>query len=292
MTASVAPRRIELLQVRASNVPQFVLALETQSDRIIAPHIRSNAIWEAAETALCQRLLRPGMHVIDAGAHVGYYSVLFSHLVGDAGSVLAFEPEPGNYRMLLANLLLNDCGNVQARPLALAERRSSEWLHLSNDDNPGDHRLAQTPGRARVAVQSTDLDTVLDGAPVDFIKIDTQGSEPRIFAGMSATLSANRDRLGCMLEFSPGLQNMAGVTVAQFAAQLTALDARVYTIALQRGGLALGRLHDLHDGLANLATALARSSNGQIDASWDLFAVFGDVAEQAWLTRFREGRLG
>ena len=291
MSVPGAVRRIELLQVRAPDVPPFVLALETQSDRIIAPHIRANAIWEAPETALCRRLLRAGMCAVDAGAHAGYYSVLFSHLVGASGSVLAFEPHPSNFRLLLANLLLNDCGNVRAQPLALAERGGSAWLHLSSD-NAGDHRLAATPGRARVAVETIDLDTALDGTAVDFIKIDTQGAEPRILAGMSAMLRANRDRLGCLLEFAPGLQELAGTSVAQFAAQLGALDARVFAIAMDNGVLELRRLNVLHDGLANLAAELARTWNGQVDASCDVFAVFGEAAQTSWLTRFREGAVG
>lgn len=284
-------RRLELLQVRAPNVPPFVLALETQADSIIAPSIRTHGLWEAAETALCQRLLRPGMRVVDAGAHVGYYSVLFSHLVDATGSVIAFEPEPANFRMLLANLLLNDCGNVQARPLALTQARGNEFLHLSAD-NAGDHRLAPTPGRARVAVESIDLDTALDGAPLDFIKIDTQGAESRILAGMAATLSANRDRLGCMMEFAPGLLELAGVSLDRYVAQLAALDARVFAIALRNGFLELHQLHPLRDGLDALSAELGQTRRGQIDASCDVFAVFGDAAENAWLARFREGRLG
>ncbi len=289
MSAPASVRRLELLQVRAPNVPPYVLALETQADRSIAPHLRASAVWEPGETALCQRLLRPGMRVVDAGAHAGYYSVLFSHLVGAAGGVIAFEPEPTNYRLLLANLLLNDCGNVEARPLALAESRGAAFLHLC-DDNPGDHRLAPTPGRRRVAIETVDLDTALDGAPLDFIKIDTQGAEPRILDGMSATLVANRGRLGCLMEFAPGLLQLAGVSLDRYAAQLAALDARVFAISLRNHDLNLQRLVPLRAGLDMLVGRLAHI--GEVDASCDVFAVFGDAAENAWLARFREGRLG
>lgn len=287
----VAMRRVELFQIRAPNVPPFVLALETHADTIIAPHIRAYGLWEAAETALCQRMLRPGMRVVDAGAHAGYYSLMFSHLVGASGSVIAFEPEPANFRMLLANLLLNDCGNVQARPLALAQARGNEFLHLSAD-NGGDHRLAPIPGRTRVAVESIDLDTALGGAPLDFIKIDTQGAEPRILAGMAATLSANRDRLGCLMEFAPGLLELAGVSLDRYAAQLAEIDARLFALAPRDGALELRRLHALRDGLAALSAELKQTRSGQIDASCDVFAVFGDAAESAWLDRFREGGVG
>lgn len=283
------PRRIELLQVRAPGVPPFVLALETQGDRCIAPSIRAHGLWEAAETELCRRLLRPGMRVVDAGAHGGYYSVLFSHLVGAAGSVLAFEPEPANFRMLLANLLLNDCGNVQARAQALAEGRNTGLLHLS-EDNAGDHRLAPTPGRRTVEVETTDLDTALAGAPLDFIKIDTQGAEPRILAGMPATVSANRECLGCIMEFAPGLLELAGFPLDGYVAQLAALDARVYAIARSGHSAQLLRLASLREGLGRLAGQLAQT--GLVDASCDVFAVFSEAAENTWLSRLREAVVG
>ena len=289
MSASAAPRRVELLQVRAPNVPAFVLALETQGDRSIAPHLRAHGVWEPAETALCQRLMRPGMRVVDAGAHAGYYSVLFSHLVGASGGVIAFEPEPANFRMLLANLLLNDCGNVEARPLALAQGRGAEFLHLCAD-NPGDHRLAPVPGRARIEVETIDLDSALAGAPLDFIKIDTQGAEPRTLAGMANTISVNRERLGCLMEFAPGLLQLAGVSLDQYAAQLAALDACVFAVSLRNHDLNLQRLVPLRAGLDMLVDLLAPL--GEVDASCDVFAVFGAAAEAAWLARFQQGRVG
>ena len=283
------PRRVELLQVRVPNVPPFVLALETQVDRYIAPSIRTYGLWEAAETELCRCLLRPGMRVVDAGAHAGYYSVLFSHLVGAQGSVLAFEPEPANFRMLLANLLLNNCGNVQARPQALADGCGTGLLHLSAE-NAGDHRLAPAPGRRSVEVETIDLDTALGGAPLDFIKIDTQGAEPRILAGMSATLSANRERLGCLMEFAPGLLELAGISLDRYAAQLAALDARVFAIAKPDRCVQMLRLSPLREGLDRLAGQLAQI--GMVDVSCDVFAVFGEAAENAWLARFRQAGVG
>lgn len=279
-------RQIELVQLRPPRMAAFVLALDPQHDRSIAPYIRSSGMWEPAETQLCQRVLRSGMHAIDVGAHVGYYSVLFSRLVGVAGSVQAFEPEPDNFRLLQANLLLNDCRNVRAHAQALTQAHGREWLHLCAD-NPGDHRLADTPGRRRVEVDTIDLDSALGSAAVDFVKIDTQGAEPRVLAGMDATLRANRERLACMMEFAPGLLAQAGVLLDAYAAQLNALDARVYAISLQAQNLDLCRLHPLRQGLDTLAVVLAQQ--GEVDASCDVFVVFDDTAEQDWLARFHAG---
>jgi FkbM family methyltransferase len=39
------------------------------------------------------KFIKPGMRVVDIGAHIGYYTILFSILVGKEGKVYDFEPE-------------------------------------------------------------------------------------------------------------------------------------------------------------------------------------------------------
>jgi len=61
-------------------------------------------IWEPYETDLVTRLLKPGQVFIDVGANAGYYSLIASHLVGESGQVVAFEPEQTNFALLSENL--------------------------------------------------------------------------------------------------------------------------------------------------------------------------------------------
>src|SRR5256884_4365605 len=49
---------------------------------------------------------------LDIGAHVGYYTLMFSRLVGDAGEVFAFEPVLRNLNFLQKNVALNGVRNV------------------------------------------------------------------------------------------------------------------------------------------------------------------------------------
>jgi hypothetical protein len=64
----------------------------------------------------------------------------------------------------------------------------------------------------------------------------------------------------------------------------------VFAISLQDHDLNLQRLVPLRAGLDMLVGRLA--PQGQVDASCDVFAVFGAAAEAAWLARFRQGRVG
>jgi hypothetical protein len=50
--------------------------------------------YEAAKFAVVARAVRPGMTVFDIGANAGYYTLLFSRLVGQRGNVVAVDPLP------------------------------------------------------------------------------------------------------------------------------------------------------------------------------------------------------
>ena len=129
------PSRLALLRVAPPGAAPFVLAAETAGDARFAPFVARHGLWEPPETLCLLRMLEPGMHVVDVGAHVGYYSLLCARCVGAQGSVRAFEPEPDNFRLLHANLLLNDVRNVRTQRVAKAgasrhkckRRKGQQW---------------------------------------------------------------------------------------------------------------------------------------------------------------------
>src|SRR5260370_22397812 len=77
--------------------------------------------FEQMETRVVERLLRPGMTVIDAGAHHGLYTLLASKRVGGAGRVIAIGPSPRARERLEKNLRVNRRSNTEVSPCALGE---------------------------------------------------------------------------------------------------------------------------------------------------------------------------
>ena len=73
--------------------------------------------YEPEQTRAFEELVKPGDTVLDVGAHVGYYTLLSSVLVGASGRVFAFEPNPRNYHYLDQHVYLNRCRNVTTVPL-------------------------------------------------------------------------------------------------------------------------------------------------------------------------------
>ena len=67
-----------------------------------------NEVYEYLVTELVQKEVKMGNVVLDIGAHIGYYALMFAKLVGPHGKVFAFEPEPGNFAILEKNVRVND----------------------------------------------------------------------------------------------------------------------------------------------------------------------------------------
>ena len=69
--------------------------------------------------ALLASLLRPGDWVVEAGADLGAFTVPLARAVGINGLVIACEPHCDAFRLLCANLALNEITQVHAECLAL-----------------------------------------------------------------------------------------------------------------------------------------------------------------------------
>src|SRR5882672_5557832 len=64
------------------------------SDRGFACHVMLDGFWEMWLTQFLAHRVKPGMTVIDVGANFGYYTLLLGDAVGEAGRVIAAEPNP------------------------------------------------------------------------------------------------------------------------------------------------------------------------------------------------------
>jgi FkbM family methyltransferase len=181
------------------------------ADKVITPTIFMYGSWEGGETDWFIRTVKPGDTIVDAGANQGYYTLIGSRLVGDAGKVYAFEPEPAMFELLEKNVRLNGLTNVVLERKALSSRGGTLKLFIA-DANKGDHRIYQPKGESRpsVDVEAVRLDEYFKGrGRIDVIKIDTQGAEGLILEGMAGQLEGRSDGPTIFMEFWPhGLAGM------------------------------------------------------------------------------------
>ena len=185
-------------------------------DTIIARRLYLHGEFEPTECAYLASVLKPGMVVYDIGANLGYHTVLAARLVGPAGRVICFEPDPANYSLLTENIRLNRLTNVTSFNCALGATTGSLEMHTS-DSNFGDHRMYETQGEAgrrkhTVRIECLDELVRAEHLPLpDFVKLDVQGYEGRVLDGAINTISAERD-LAILLEYWPHGMKMAGST--------------------------------------------------------------------------------
>jgi FkbM family methyltransferase len=174
------------------------------------------------------RALKPGMTVIDGGAHVGLYSVLGARGVGPAGRVLAFEPDPYNFRALEENT--RGLANVTLSRSALAEARREAAFHRSSG-TIGSSLLARDTSIGVETVDVTSIDDELDGEDVAslLVKLNVEGAEPLVLEGARRTL----ERVADATLFVEAAPDHLGADAARIVAQIKELGFEVFRIRLR-----------------------------------------------------------
>jgi len=154
---------------------------------------------------LIKKQIAEGDVVIDLGANIGYFTLIFSKLVGPRGKVFAFEPDPTNFSILKENVSLNKCLNVTLIQKAVSKYSHKGTIYL-NDENRGDHRIFDSgDNREKIdGIEITSLDDYFDTSKIkiDFIKMDIQGSEILALKGMEKILEENKN-IKILAEFWP-----------------------------------------------------------------------------------------
>jgi FkbM family methyltransferase len=192
----------------------------------------TNRVHEEFTTRLFRKTVKEGDVVVDCGANIGYFTLLFAKLVGKRGKVYSFEPEPRNFKYLLRNIQLNGYGQVVASQKAVADKAGTVKLFFCSYDT-GHHTIQQHSGiqayRPELVDQpkeSVDVDQVsLDDffrdipTPVNVIKMDVEGAEMLALAGMKELIRRS-EKLVMLIEFFPLLITEMGQSPEEFARML------------------------------------------------------------------------
>lgn len=188
------------------------------SDKHVSQKIRAEGIWEPYETSLVISRLKPGAVFVDVGANIGYFTILAASLVGERGRAYAFEPDPANISLLTKsarhNALQSRIHSVQAG-LSTADKTGNLYL---SEDNLGDHQIyAGVEDRPTVEISLLNGAEYLrrqlqrDGlAQIDLIKVDTQGSEYQVMAGLMPLLLDLSTPPSILIELTPFSLRQAG----------------------------------------------------------------------------------
>ena len=200
-------------------------------------------VYEKAETKFFQTTCLNGMTFLDVGANIGYYTALAARAVGPAGKIIALEPDPESFKYLEQTIAANGTENVRVFPVAASDASAMLSLYIS-DDNRGDNRLYATgETRLRIEVEAVATDALLAEnkiETIDLIKIDVQGYEPKVIAGLRDTISRSPN-LTLLTEFWPKGICDAGGDPTEFLNTLRDLNLTLHELN------ASGELSELTD---------------------------------------------
>lgn len=142
-------------------------------------------------TETVKKHIKPGDVCLDVGANIGWYSTLFSKIVGQNGAVHSFEPVPRTFAELEKNVRLNGAPpNVFLNNFGLGDAEKTLEIHLFDGMPSGHASLAARENQPAqsFAVQIKTLDSYLlerEIERVDFVKVDIEGAELMFLKGAS-----------------------------------------------------------------------------------------------------------
>ncbi|NPV76924.1 MAG: FkbM family methyltransferase [Anaerolineae bacterium] len=156
------------------------------------------AILGYAEKSLLKffsRTVKKNQTWLDIGAHYGFTSLSLCRLVGSEGHIFAFEPVLSTAGYLNITKRINHLFQLTILPLALSEKDTMEILELPIIRGMADSTFKSKAGFEQLISISLDCLWPQICTPIhkiDGIKIDVQGMEINVLAGMQQTLLKDR----------------------------------------------------------------------------------------------------
>jgi FkbM family methyltransferase len=173
----------------------FKIFLNPEDMSQISASIATTGWFYLPATCLLLRLLKPGMKVVDVGANLGYYTLLAAKAVGKTGRVWSFEPEPGNFLLMMKSIQASNFHNVEPVQMALSDKPGTEKLYLAPPSEPNAHTLTQDRGAGSLEIPSTSLDDFWQEkgtGRLNLLKVHVHGDESIVLRGSRKVLVDSR----------------------------------------------------------------------------------------------------
>lgn len=172
--------------------------------------------------------IKEGMTVLDIGANIGYYSIIYSKLVGEKGRIYSFEPTKSTYDKLLKNIQINKCKNIIPLNYALSNvNEKRKFYHAEAHDRNAFAPEIENAEHEEVECKVLDEFIRDNNLHVDFLKIDVEGSELLVFKGASRFLDYYNGPIYC--EFNTPKINNLGYTLKDLVSFIKEKGFNIYT---------------------------------------------------------------
>ncbi|MEA5442683.1 FkbM family methyltransferase [Cyanobium gracile] len=223
------PRRA----VKAPSPPnQTVHSLRMRLDtREVIQSSMADGSYEPTQTAWARECLSEGDRFVDIGANFGWYTMLASTLVGQKGSVFAFEPSPVAAGIIAEAIEENALKNVTLVRAAVGDAVGHEQIYMPVNysiHSPSVFQSGKDFTPLKVPLVKLDSYAPLaDGIPIKLLKIDIEGYEPNALRGMRELAERGMIK-NLFCEFNSGWLKRNATTPAQLLEQILSYGFEVH----------------------------------------------------------------
>lgn len=158
--------------------PRLFLRNRT-SDFVVLREVFHYGFYDHEKTPIA-----PCATIVDIGAHVGMFATMAAARAPGA-RIVAMEPFPGNYQLLVQNLALNSCKNVIPMNQAVGSATGRSTFNISKTNPAANSMQDIGPHSFKIDVDVFSLEDLMVGSGlsrIDLLKIDCEGGEKGILA--------------------------------------------------------------------------------------------------------------
>jgi FkbM family methyltransferase len=201
--------------------------------------------YERETTSLLRKLVSPGDVIYDIGANIGYYSLLFSKLVGSTGWVHSFEPSQREFLALCENIKINNLKNVYLNQLAVSDISGNFEMSVFESSTFGAYNTLGIPNHHKVekeaykknnvrTIKLDDYYSIYCSQKPSVIKIDVEGAELGVLKG-GHNLFTSKGSPIIVLEICE--ETLMGLNVSSSQVKDLLADYGYQLFSIQPGGL-------------------------------------------------------
>jgi FkbM family methyltransferase len=203
-------------------VPGFRGTFEIDFRSQILMRILRDRKYEPELVKVAEKYIDPQRDVLDIGANIGLFTILFSKIVSSSSRVLAVEPTPSALGYLRRNIERNcDPQSVIVVEGVATNKQGPVRLNtipgMEEYSSLGDvvHPSVQGRSTMSIEVNGHTIDSLVNEFGLDpgFIKVDTEGAEYLVISGAINTLIRHRPVI--LSELSDTLLSSFGDTSAK-----------------------------------------------------------------------------
>jgi FkbM family methyltransferase len=202
---------------------------------------------DEADLLVVSKILKHGQTAIDIGANYGLYTKHLSSYVGNAGTVLSFEPIAKTFSSLQHNVKALKLHNVKLYNCALSDKKGKANMYIPDYKDGGENLYEaslsshmDSPNSESVEINVLD-EIIGKNEGIDFLKIDVEGHEMNVLKGSLSTIERCVPLM--LIEINGGIH-----TENQQALDILSLLKSWHYTPYKRSGSSLVKLTKKDDG--------------------------------------------